>query len=264
MADEGTFLGEVQRGWQRFWRLSWWWKGPIIAFVALVLIGVVASIAGGGSDDKKPDSQARATTTVSATAPATATKETASPTKTPAPTATPEDTTEPTPAPTSEPTETPLDMVGQVTKSYKDNQGFMPRASADDLNVQWLPELGGLVKIEMNPETVLTEGDSLTITAHSALVASKAIWTTYPEVQQIEVTMLGDFIDQFGVSSTKVAASITVLRPTGEKFQYDGLKDLVYLDNKHLFCVADHYQIHLAIYQALGDKGCLAEWGFGK
>lgn len=54
MADEGTFIGEVQRGWARFWCLSWWWKGPILGggFVALIIIASVAT--GGSTSDDTP------------------------------------------------------------------------------------------------------------------------------------------------------------------------------------------------------------------
>ncbi len=61
MAEGGTPLGELQRGWQRFWGLSWWWKGPIIGFVAFVVVGIVVSVAGGGDNDGS-DSQVADTT----------------------------------------------------------------------------------------------------------------------------------------------------------------------------------------------------------
>jgi hypothetical protein len=119
MADEGTFLGEIQRGWQRFWRLSWWWKAPAILFVALILTTVAGGIASGGRDEKKSDSQVRATTTVSATASPTATKQAASPTATKqaaSPTATkqtasPKPTTAPTRVPTADARST-LNLTG--------------------------------------------------------------------------------------------------------------------------------------------------------
>lgn len=250
MREQGTFLGEIERGWQRFWGLSWWWKGPIIGFVAFLLLTPIAAIFGGGNEDESA-SLVDATMTASPTE----TSVTDEAPETRAPTLTPEAT--------AERTAVPLNMVQQLTKSYEDEQNFMIRASDDELNVQWLPELGGLVKIEIKT-LPFSNGDFLTITAHSALVASRAIWSTYPDVEQIEMTLLGDFTDQFGASTTGPAASMTVFRATGEQIDYDGMEDLVLLDNKHLFCVADHYQIAPSIYQKLGDKGCLAVWGFAK
>jgi len=54
MADEGTFIGEVQRGWRRFWRLSWWWKGPILGVAAIISLSVISAIATGGTTDEPP------------------------------------------------------------------------------------------------------------------------------------------------------------------------------------------------------------------
>jgi len=189
---------------------------------------------------------------------------TASPKTTAAPatgTEAPTTTTGPSPEPTAAP---PVPLEQRVERSYQDNLDFMLWAADDDLKVEWLPELTGLVKISVHPELVLSEGDFLTIAGSSAIVASRAIWTTYPEVHQIEVTVLGDFTDQFGNTATELAAQTTVLRATGEQFNYEGLRDRHYGDNKLFFCVADHYEIHLAIYTKLWDKGCLAQWGFKK
>lgn len=109
MYKEGTLFGELQRGWQRLWRLSWWWKAPIIGLLAIISLIVVTAVAGGGGDDD-PGSVVQATATASPTGPTP----TASPTSTAtplrsgtptaaAPTATPIPTPEPTPEPTATP-----------------------------------------------------------------------------------------------------------------------------------------------------------------
>jgi len=51
VADEGTFIGEVQRGWSRFWRLSWWWKGPTLAIIVFILLSFVAGVTSDSSED---------------------------------------------------------------------------------------------------------------------------------------------------------------------------------------------------------------------
>lgn len=110
MAKEGTFLGELQRGWQRFWQLSWWWKGPIIGVVGFMLVVIVAAIAGGGDEDK-PGSSVLATITASPTeAPVTE-----APSETTTLTATPKGTAEPTKEPTPEPTDTTAPTVTPIT-----------------------------------------------------------------------------------------------------------------------------------------------------
>lgn len=111
MAEPGTFIGEVQRGVQRFWGLSWWWKGPILAVVVLLAVGMIAAVAGGGDDDSPDQIRASESTRTSRPLPddeddPTPTDE---PSKTDAPTDphTPEPTRAPTPEPTPEPTATP-------------------------------------------------------------------------------------------------------------------------------------------------------------
>ena len=60
MAEQGTLKGELQRGWQRFWGLSWKVKAPVIAVTALIVIGALGSA--GGSDDKPKAASPDATT----------------------------------------------------------------------------------------------------------------------------------------------------------------------------------------------------------
>ena len=146
-----------------------------------------------------------------------------------------------------------------MDKSYRDNRGFMSRATNDQLAVNWQPQ-GGIATFTVHGAEA-AGGGFLTVASHSALVANRAVWTTYPEVEEIRLVVMSDFVDQFGAKKADIAAMITTLRPTGIQFQYDGLKDRVILDNKSLFCVADNYRIHGAIYREINDKGCLARWG---
>ncbi len=97
LADQGTFLGEVQRGWARFWRLSWWWKAASFAFVGIVILFIVGAAVGG--DDDESDSQVQAAATASPTDAVEAT-EAAKPTHEPS-------TLVPTQPPTVRPTEPP-------------------------------------------------------------------------------------------------------------------------------------------------------------
>lgn len=70
MAEPGTFRGELERGWARFWGLRWRWKGSIIAGIVLVVIAA-ASSAGGSSDEPSkaiPDKTAAPTSAATAKA----------------------------------------------------------------------------------------------------------------------------------------------------------------------------------------------------
>lgn len=102
MAKEGTFIGEVQRAWSRFWGLSWKWKGPVLGVLALIII---AAVSGGGSDDapQQASPDATETPTTSKTDEPAAVKSTATPSSsnTPKPTKTPKPTE--TPKPTATP-----------------------------------------------------------------------------------------------------------------------------------------------------------------
>ncbi len=138
----------------------------------------------------------------------------------------------------------------------------MTRATEDDIKLAFNSD--GVVTIDLHPKSVISEGDILTITGASAIVANRALWTTYPEVNVIVVQVWNEFTSPTGQKSDEIAAGITTTRATSVNYGYDGLKDRQTLDNKNFFCVADQYQIHPSIYVSLGDKGCLAVWGFRK
>lgn len=112
MAERGTFIGELERGWHRFWGLRWRWKGSVLAILALIVIGAIGN-AGGGAK-KSPAAAVAAAGSPGAShssAAPTAPRATNTPavtntpaiTNTPAATATPKPTATPRP-----PTPTPL------------------------------------------------------------------------------------------------------------------------------------------------------------
>lgn len=247
MAKPGSFVGEVQRGLRGFWGTRWFIKWPIIVFAGLVLLAIVVP----SSDDDENAEGDQVAAAADKTAEPTPADESEA-TKTPKPTNTAKPTNTPKPAATPTPE---LTVEQKFAKSYKDNKGFMVRAVGDP-DVRWLPESGTL---EFRKKAdALSEGDALTITAHSALVANRAIWSTYPEVKLVQFTLIGEFINQTtGASTDEVSAAIMVDRETASKWDYDGLKSLVLNDNKRLFCNAPHHFIHIAIYRALKDTGCL-------
>ncbi len=237
--NEVKNMEKIRAAWAKLWSWPWKVKGPILGVAALIILMPLSALGSGGDEPSaaSPDDE---TTTIINTPAATTT---------PAP---PTDTPEPTPLPS---------MQEQLIKSYKDNKGFMPRASDDDMELLWVPE-EGIVNIDLHPD-LLSEGDALTVAGASAIVANRAFWTTYPDVQTIVVQVWTEFTSQTGQSSDQIAAGTTVTRATAERFDYDGLKSRA-TDNKNFFCVATEYQLHPAVYAALDDKGCLTQWGARK
>jgi hypothetical protein len=197
---------------------------------------------------------------------------TAGPTNTPTPTDTPGPTNTPipatdTPAPTNTvaPTATPVPLTVEqlVAKSYRDNLGFISSASDRGLTVAWNPS-NGTLRIDVLQQSVFggsAEGNAIEQASASGIVASKAIWTTYPAVETLIVALNAEFTDSTGNSGVLTAAATTVLRSTGLKFNYDGLRQRHLSDNKLFLCGADHYQILPTVYAALGARGCLLNWG---
>ena len=104
MAEQGTLKGELQRGWHRFWGMSWKWKAPILAILAIIVLGAIGSA--GGSSDKAP-AKAEVVATVAGTPKPTAepkATDTPKPTNIPKPTETPKPAATPAPpTPTPEP-----------------------------------------------------------------------------------------------------------------------------------------------------------------
>lgn len=100
-------LEETRKGWQRFWALSWWWKGPALGVTAFIVLIVGIVVASGGSDN---DTEGReptptATTATPTSLPSVIPTEISTPESTPTLSPTPDST--PTPEPTQPPAPTP-------------------------------------------------------------------------------------------------------------------------------------------------------------
>lgn len=116
-------LEEARKGWQRFWALSWWWKGPTLGVTAFIVLIVGIAVASGGGDN---DTEGRgpATTVTPTSNPSVIPTEILTPEPTPTPSPTPDSTpsTEPTqpPAPTPSPALEPTPPPPDCDPSYPD------------------------------------------------------------------------------------------------------------------------------------------------
>ena len=106
-------LEEVRKAWQRFWSLSWWWKGPTLGVTAfIVLIVGIAVASGGGDKDTEGGEPATTATPTSIPGVIPTDNSTPEPTSTASPTPDSTPSTEPaqtpaaTPAPTTQPAAT--------------------------------------------------------------------------------------------------------------------------------------------------------------
>jgi outer membrane biosynthesis protein TonB len=118
---------ELLKGWQRFWALSWWWKGSTLVVTAFIVLIAGIAVASGGSDN---DTEGRepATTVTPTSIPTVMPTEipTSEPTPTPSPTRESIPTLEPTqppaptPAPTTPPASEPTPPPPDCDPSYPD------------------------------------------------------------------------------------------------------------------------------------------------
>jgi hypothetical protein len=144
-----------------------------------------------------------------------------------------------------------------VARAIGADLSFMPRASREGMAVIIR---GNAVTVSIEPK-LLNEADTLTVASHTALAVSKVLWANFPQAERLDVTVRSVFTDAVGAKRIGVAASLEVSRQTAARFVYDGLKERVMVDNKHLFCLADRYSIHPAVYARIKDAGCLTGRG---
>lgn len=244
-------MSGLKSAWSKFWGLRWRWKGSIIG-VAVIVIIAIATSAGGGSSNKD---NTPATVAVAAVKSSTAKPNT--------PTAAPTKIVATATTAPPKPTATPASFEAQLLKSYQDNRDFMSRAVGSPVKVTWDASTA-TATFDVYPSTILNEADALTIAGASAIVANKAVWSTYPQVGTIVTNAWIDVTDSTGATTKQNVVSSTVVRATGTKFVYSGLKDRAAQDNKLWFCGADAYQLDAVIYLKIKDLGCMAPWQASK
>lgn len=234
----------MKSGWTKFWALPWKWKGPILVLFALFVIGISVS---------EDEDQQKAANTVATKSPVeAAAQEAPRATSTAVPTA---------PAPTATPV---LTLVQQVEKSIIDNQNWV-KSGADltGLVVNY-KENEGKVVLSITPKKPRTLPGYLTAGTALAVISGKAIWSTYPDVQAIEIFVLKDAKDTTGMSGQRFASYALFSREQSAKFDWDKLKTQPSDDNKRMYCDADFYDVDFDIWSDLGDKGCMSSFSGGR
>jgi hypothetical protein len=145
--------------------------------------------------------------------------------------------------------------VANVTRSLRDNAGFMPLATLDNLRVT-VPPSADEVDLVVRPDLVPDEHVFLLQAGADELVAAKAIVGWYPSIQRISVTLEGTFTDAAGRSTVQPGVSLTLSSATVQAWS-SGAVAAPGADTA--LCYADTYAINPTIWNALGtgDRGCL-------
>lgn len=114
----------------------------------------------------------------------------------------------------------------------------------------------GVVLVDYKASSALSETDLLTVAAHTTFSAIRALFEN-PNVTQARISVYADFVDRLGKTELERATLGIFTRATADLIDWDGLENRVLGDNKHIFCIAEDWDLHGAIYSRLKDKGCL-------
>ena len=145
--------------------------------------------------------------------------------------------------------------VANITRSLRDNAGFMPLATLDNLRVT-VPPSADEVDLELRPNLVPDEHAFLLQAGSDELVAAKALIGWYPTLQRIGVTLEGTFTDAAGRSTVLTGVSLTLSSTTVQAWS-SGAVAAPEADTA--LCYADTYAINPTIWNSLStsDRGCL-------
>ncbi len=145
--------------------------------------------------------------------------------------------------------------VANVTRSLRDDAGFMPLATFDNLVVT-IPPSADEVDLDIRPNLVLDERTFLLQAGSDALVAAKAIIGWYPTVKWVGVTLEGTFTDAAGGSSVQPGLSLGLSSATVQAWSSGAVAAP---DADTALCYADTYAINQTIWDSLSasDRGCL-------
>ncbi len=158
---------EVRKGWQRFWALSWWWKGPTLGVTAFIVLIVGIVVASGGGDNDT-EGRERATTVTPTSIPGVTPDSTPNLTPDSTPSLTPDSTPSLTPdstpsltpdsTPSTEPTQ-PSALTPAPTTPQAPEPTPLPQADCDpsypDFCIEPPPPILGCGEIVFGNFTVL-------------------------------------------------------------------------------------------------------------
>lgn len=115
------------------------------------------------------------------------------------------------------------------------------------------------VNVQVTPDNIWDEKDTMQRGAGTTLCTSKAIFGWYPTVQHMHVDVMSDFKDVRGNSTTEPADQLDVTAPNAARFNYSNMSEQLYSRPANMYCAADGYHIHPAIWKKLDSdaRGCM-------
>jgi hypothetical protein len=141
-------------------------------------------------------------------------------------------------------------------------------ALANDKNLIWLPfDLSKPESLDITQGQVLLTYrwdytskpvDLVTNGGYASYNAVRVLFAN-PGVKTVAVKVRSQYADNLGNTVIEPSTTIVIRRTTADRVNWDGLGVLVLQDNKPMFCAADQWFIHPLLYDALKDKGCLAQ-----
>ncbi len=163
-----------------------------------------------------------------------------------------------TPAlPAATPTVAPPPIEARVTRSIQDNRNAVSNGgNLDGLLVSYE---SGLLTVRIQPSSPKRDTELLTSGSAMVIIAGKAVWTTYPDVQRISVQVFKG--SKEGVAEQYAVADYS--RENAQHYDWSGLKNQPSDDNKKMFCNADFFAVNQGLWGTLDDKGCMRTWSGG-
>ncbi|WP_067923717.1 hypothetical protein [Alicyclobacillus shizuokensis] len=110
-----------------------------------------------------------------------------------------------------------------------------------------------IVWVKVKPDAVWNETDYAQILAQTMTAWSQKLFEN-PKVTMVRLWGMADFTDQYGKQSTQPAVKIEWSRATAKKIAWDNFRDMVDMDFKKAYQIADYYYFHPGMWKNLKDS----------
>lgn len=109
-----------------------------------------------------------------------------------------------------------------------------------------------IVTIYYKPGITWNEKDLLRKTVDTTVKASKRLFSNQ-RLGFLTIVTEGDFTDQYGNTETRDAVKVGLSKETVSKINWENFEDMVYVDYKKLFEIADSQYLHPSVQRTLEE-----------